>query len=40
MRTYISQWTRPYLRRNFRAQDLEMETFVTVLIRNDVLARR
>lgn len=40
MRTYISQWTRPYLRKNFRNQDLEIDTFVTVLIHNDVLAKR
>jgi hypothetical protein len=40
MRTQVSQWTRPYLRRYFRAQDLEMETFVAVLVRNDVLAKR
>ena len=40
MRTQVSQWTRPYLHKAFRAQDLEMETFVTVLVRNDVLAKR
>lgn len=40
MRTQVSQWTRPYLRKAFRAQDLEIETFVAVLIRNDVLAKR
>jgi len=40
MRTQVSQWTPPYLRKAFRAQDLEIETFVAVLVRNDVLAKR
>jgi hypothetical protein len=40
MRTQISQWTRPYLRKNFRAQDLDMETFVLILLRYDVMAKR
>jgi hypothetical protein len=40
MRSYVSQWTRPYLRKNFRNQDLEVETFVTVLVLNDVFPKR
>jgi hypothetical protein len=40
MRTQISQWTRPYLRKNFRAQDLDLETFVLILLRYDVMAKR
>lgn len=38
-RTKISQWTRPYHPRIFRSQDIEMDIFVQVLIRNDVFAR-
>ncbi len=40
MRNSISQWTRPYLANVFRAQDIEMDSFVAVLIRRDVFPKR
>lgn len=39
-RTQISQWSKPYTTRTFRAQDIELETFVQILIRKDVFPRR
>lgn len=38
--TNISQWTRPYWDRLFRTQDIEMDTFVLILIQKDVFAKR
>ncbi|KAJ1439181.1 hypothetical protein B484DRAFT_186184 [Ochromonadaceae sp. CCMP2298] len=38
MRTQVSQWVSPYASKLFRAQDLEMGTFVEVMLRYDVLA--
>lgn len=39
-RNSISQWTRPYLPNVFRAQDIEVDSFVSVLIRRDVFPKR
>lgn len=39
MRTMISQWSRPFWPRTFRSQDLDMETFVQILIRHDVFPK-
>lgn len=38
--TSISQWSRPYWPRIFRTQDIEIDTFVQILIRKDVFAKR
>ncbi|KAJ1408447.1 hypothetical protein B484DRAFT_403523, partial [Ochromonadaceae sp. CCMP2298] len=38
MRTQHSQWVRPYLKRIFRAQDIELSTFVDIVLQKDVLA--
>jgi hypothetical protein len=40
MRNSISQWTRPYTPNVFRAQDIEIDSFVSVLIRRDVFPKR
>lgn len=37
--TTLSQWTRPYWPHIFRSQDIEMDTFVQILIQKDVFAR-
>lgn len=37
--TMISQWTRPFFARTFRAQDIDAESFVTVLILHDIFPR-
>eukprot|EP01039_Chlorochromonas_danica_P000143 gene142-151_t len=39
LHTSISQWTRPYAPRIFRSQDIEIETFVQILIRKDIFAK-
>jgi hypothetical protein len=36
----ISQWTRPYRPHVFRSQDIEIETFVQILIQKDIFAKR
>ena len=40
MRTTLSQWARPYRKKTFRAQDIEVDTFVAILIRRDIFPRR
>ena len=39
-KTNISQWTRPYHTRMFRIQDIEIETFVQILIHKDIFPYR
>lgn len=38
--TQISQWSKPYTSRTFRSQDIELESFVQILIRKDVFPKR
>jgi hypothetical protein len=40
LRTSHTQWTRPYIPRIFRSQDIEKDTFVSILIRSDQFAKR
>lgn len=40
LRNSLSQWTKPYSAHIFRAQDIEMESFVAVLLRRDVFPKR
>lgn len=39
-KTNISQWTRPYHARMFRIQDIEMDSFVQIMIRKDLFPQR
>lgn len=38
--TAISQWVRPYYENTFRSQDIELDAFVYIVIRFDLMARR
>lgn len=40
MRTSMSQWTRPFRKKLFRSQDLEMEYFIAIVIRHDIFPKR
>lgn len=40
LRNSLSQWTKPYSAHIFRAQDIEMDSFVAVLLRRDVFPKR
>ncbi len=39
-KTNISQWTRPFHARMFRIQDIEMDSFVQIMIRKDLFPHR
>lgn len=39
LRTLHTQWTRPYIPKMFRSQDIELDTFVAILVQRDVFAK-
>lgn len=36
----LTQWVRPYYDNTFRTQDIELETFVSIVIQKDIFAQR
>jgi hypothetical protein len=40
LRTLHTQWTRPYIPKMFRSQEIELDTFIAILVQRDVFAKR
>lgn len=40
LRNSQTQWTKPYYPKIFRAQDIELDVFVSIVLRSDVFAHR